>query len=235
MITIVRGHNIVALRETLAVGLSPNPCNKFGESLLHMVCRRGDMALLEVMIEAGTSLQIADDYGRTPLHDAFWAANPAYDVVETILKRDAGLFFMKDKRGALPLSYAHKDHWVDWMKWFDGNIDRFFSEQNAKFYQPVDLVLMKPNSFSLPEPKTDMGLELIQMVACGDMSPQEARIMADAARDGDESTISGTEEDLSSYYDGCDDSDYDSEDEDDDLDMVEADLVEMLQLARGSY
>ena len=241
MVRIVREGNAVALRETLAIGLSPNPCNQFGESLLHMVCRRGDLTLLKVMIEAGSSLQVSDDYGRTPLHDAFWAANPAYGVVETILKRDAGLFFMKDKRGALPLSYVTKPHWQDWMKWFDENIDRFFGEENAKFYHPVDLVLMKPNSFSLPEPKTDLSLELIKMVACGDLSPHEARVMSDGARDGDETTACGTlddEDDLTSVYDDDeDDSDYDSEydsDYDDDLSggMEGEDLVEMLQMAR---
>lgn len=213
MIEIVKGNHAAALRETISVGLSPNPCNRFGESLLHMVCRRGDMELLDVMIEAGTSLQISDDYGRTPLHDAFWAASPAYDVVETILKRDAGLFFMKDRRGALPLSYVHKDHWAGWMRWLDENIDRFFSEQNAKFYKPVDLVLMKPNSFLLPEPKTDIGLELIQMVACGDMSPQEARVLSDTG-DGDDATVLDSDDDYSSSEEDYDDTDYDSEDED---------------------
>ncbi|KAL7580370.1 hypothetical protein ACA910_004397 [Epithemia clementina (nom. ined.)] len=253
MVRIVREANVHALRETLAVGLSPNPCNQFGESLLHMVCRRGDLPLLNVMIEAGSSLQVSDDYGRTPLHDAFWAANPACGVVETILRRDPGLFFMKDKRGALPLSYVTKSHWSDWMKWFDENIDRFFSEDEAKFYHPAELVLMKPNSFSLPEPKTDLSLELIKMVAYGDLSPQEARIMSEAARDGDDATAADTleDEDLTSLYDEDDDDsdldsdEYDSEDDDDDEDeygsdnndeldvgMEGEDLVEMLQMAR---
>lgn len=243
MVRIIKESNVNALRETLAVGLSPNPCNQFGESLLHMVCRRGDLGLLKVMIEAGSSLQVADDYGRTPLHDGFWAADPAYGVVETILKRDAGLFFMKDKRGALPLSYAHKSHWHDWMTWFDENIDRFFSEEDAKFYQPTDLVLMRPNSFSLPEPKTDLSLELIKMVACGDLSPQEARVMSEAARDDDSTAADTVDDDITSLYDDdeeddsdCDSDEYDSDgdgdDDDESVGMEGDDLIEMLQMAR---
>ena len=52
------------LRRMMDAGLSPNPCNNYGESLVHMVCRRGDHKLLRVLLEAGCSLQVTDDYGR---------------------------------------------------------------------------------------------------------------------------------------------------------------------------
>ena len=62
----VRGSDSTTLRRLLDCGLSPNPCNNFGESLIHMVCRRGDSKILRILLEAGCSLQVTDDYGRTP-------------------------------------------------------------------------------------------------------------------------------------------------------------------------
>ena len=61
-----------ALHQMMSVGLSPNPCNSYGESLLHMVCRYNKVAHLQVLLEhCGTDLQVCDDFGRLPLHDAW--------------------------------------------------------------------------------------------------------------------------------------------------------------------
>jgi hypothetical protein len=38
---IIRDKDENALREMLSCGLSPNACNKYGESLLHKVCKNG--------------------------------------------------------------------------------------------------------------------------------------------------------------------------------------------------
>ncbi len=65
----VRKSDKEMIRSLLRLGLSPNPCNKFGESIIHMVCRCGNLGLLEVFMEYGCSLQVCDDFGRTPLHD----------------------------------------------------------------------------------------------------------------------------------------------------------------------
>lgn len=70
LVKLVRAHDLNKLRAVLSSGISTNPCNSFGESLVHMVSRRGDHRLLKMMLEVGTSIQVSDDYGRTPLHDA---------------------------------------------------------------------------------------------------------------------------------------------------------------------
>mmetsp|Transcript_29979 Transcript_29979/g.69914 ORF Transcript_29979/g.69914 Transcript_29979/m.69914 type:complete len:427 (-) Transcript_29979:28-1308(-) len=248
MVQIVRSNDDRALRDTLGVGLSPNPCNQFGESLLHMICRRGDTTLLTIMMEAGTSLQVCDDFGRTPLHDGLWSANPAFDVVSIILKQDAGMFFMKDRRGALPLSYVHKDHWPAWFEWFDKNLDQFFPKEAASTFRPSELVSMEAGSIPVPDAKTELSLELIRMVANGEMNPEEARVMAEMNPNDDDSTVLSSVMDdstiVSSVMDeleeddvfddsdfDSDDSDYYSDDDDSDLDMDDDEMMELMQMA----
>ena len=59
------------LKDMINAGLSPNPSNNFGESLLHMICRRGWAEVLTFLVhELHVDVQIADDHGRTPMHDA---------------------------------------------------------------------------------------------------------------------------------------------------------------------
>ena len=70
LVKLVRANHVEKLRSVMQTGISPNPCNAYGESLVHMVCRRGDHELLSALLECGTSIQVSDDYGRTPLHDA---------------------------------------------------------------------------------------------------------------------------------------------------------------------
>ena len=108
-------NQVEELKEVLACGLSPNPCNSFGESLIHTVSRCGKHQVLQVFIDNGCSLQVSDDYGRTPLHDACWAAEPAFETVELIMKADRRLFFMIDARSHLPLAYVRREHWDAWI------------------------------------------------------------------------------------------------------------------------
>ena len=232
MVQIIKAADSLALKETLQyAGLSPNPCNTFGESLLHMACRRGDEQLLQVFLDAGAVLQVCDDYGRTVLHDACWAATPCFDVVTRILKLDAFLFFLRDKRGSLPLSYVPKADWALWKEWLDAHVDEFYPESHAEIFAPTDLCAMPPNSFPIADGKKDcegLTLELIQMVANGDMSPREARVAAETAvRGDDEATVAmsimtrstAASEADSTFYDGSkysDDDDSSSWDSDDD-------------------
>ena len=243
MVQIVKAADYQALEETLSAGLSPNPCNQFGESLLHMACRRGDLKLLEVFIDAGAILQVTDDYGRTILHDACWAAHPCFDVITKILKHDNFLFFMKDKRGALPLSYVHKSDWGQWRDWFDANIDKFYPASHAEIFCPSELAVLPPNSFPVPDGRSDLPLDLVRMIASGDMSPREALIMAEAKASGDDdATVAMTtvasssrgslgedESEFESDYDSDFDSDYDSDDSE--FDMEDEAMFEMLHMA----
>lgn len=226
MIQIVRTGDVPALRETMAVGLSSNPSNQFGESLLHMVCRHGDLELMDVLIDAGASLQVSDDYGRTPLNDALWAPTPAYGVVKRILDQDSGLLFLKDRRGSLPLEYVVKSDRLLWRDWLDQHVDVYFPEAKANCFGSPELANMEPNSVALPEHKTTgLPLDLIKMVASGSMTPEEARTIAQTFSNDDETEIS--DDDYDSEYD----SDFDSDDESLYGDLEQTQMLEILQFA----
>lgn len=131
MLSAIRTCNDGLLRKLLACGLSPNSCNKFGESVLHMVCRRKDYKLLRTLVENGCYLRICDDFGRTPLHDAFWTVDPCFQCVELILEIDASLLFVTDCRGFTPLQYIRREHWEEWISFFKRNAGKIWPRSLA--------------------------------------------------------------------------------------------------------
>jgi len=111
----VHDKDINALRKMLKEGKTLQCCNRFGESLIHMVCRRGFTEIAEFLIrEAGVSVRVRDDCGRTPLHDACWAKTPAYELVELLIAEDPDLLLLSDKRGHAPFEYARQEHYPYW-------------------------------------------------------------------------------------------------------------------------
>ena len=113
----VHNEDVVALRNMHLNGKNLQCCNRFGESLLHMVCRRGFVTIAAFLIhEAGISLRVRDDCGRTPLHDACWATVPAYELVELLIAEEPDLLLISDKRGHTPFQYARREHWHYWRK-----------------------------------------------------------------------------------------------------------------------
>jgi ankyrin repeat protein len=154
-IEVVRTSNQSLLKKLLDAGLSPNPCNSFGESILHMLCRRGDHKLLQIFLDYGCSVQICDDFGRTPLHDACWTTTPCYKCVELLLNKDRWLLQIVDCRGATPLSYVRKEHWNDWKEFLDRQKDVWWpqidlSRKDANSLP--ELVRLPPHSVPLPDP-----------------------------------------------------------------------------------
>lgn len=116
----IRTNNVEQLRTFHKEGKSLNACNRFGESLLHMCCRRGDIELVKFLVdEIGVRVNIKDDYGRTPLHDACWTAMPQFEIMEVILKATGNsMLLAADVRGHTPFDYARREHWGAWIKFF---------------------------------------------------------------------------------------------------------------------
>lgn len=111
----IRNRNIEKLREIHKSGKSLQGCNKFGESLVHMACRRGFTDVVRYLInEAGVKVNIRDDFGRTPLHDACWTSQPNYDLVDILIREEPRLIQISDKRGFTPFQYTRKEHWDRW-------------------------------------------------------------------------------------------------------------------------
>jgi hypothetical protein len=161
------------LHDVLSCGISPDACNKYGESLVHRVCKAGNKKLLQVFVDHGASVQFANDYGRTPLHEACSATKPCFIIFEQVLKRDPHLIFLTDVRGATPFSYIRKEHYDPWIRRLEAILDvywprRCISKQGRQ--GPPPLSLEKPRSIPLPDPVNALPLKLAGLVASGKLS-----------------------------------------------------------------
>ena len=64
-----------------------------------MTCRHGLADVVKFLIdEVGSTLRVRDDYGVTPLYDAFWRG-------ELLLKKEPDVLLMSNNRGHCPLEY----------------------------------------------------------------------------------------------------------------------------------
>jgi len=118
----VRSGNVAALREMHAQGRPMQCCNRFGESILHMACRKGLLDVVIFLLEEGdVSMRVRDDFGRTPLHDACWTRNPEFELVRLLAEREPTMLLMKDKRGSTPMGYVRRDHWDQWCQFLEEN------------------------------------------------------------------------------------------------------------------
>jgi Ankyrin repeats (3 copies) len=100
--------------------------NKFGESIIHIVCRRSRDDILEFLVsEVGVSLRLMDDLGRTPLHDAAWTDKPNFKLAAQLLSKEPDLIYTLDKRGNLPLAYVPQQNWGLWNAFLEQNKGMF--------------------------------------------------------------------------------------------------------------
>lgn len=117
----IRTKNLERLRELYKEGKSMNACNQFGESLLHMACRRGEFDIVNFMIrEAKVRVDIRDDFGRNPFHDACWTSKPNFEVMDILIDAaDPVMMLTEDVRGSAPFHYARRDHYGQWLKYLN--------------------------------------------------------------------------------------------------------------------
>jgi len=234
LLELVRQGQVEAVRDLIEAGVSPNACNAHGESLLHMVCRRGNAPLLRLLLDLGGSLHISDDYGRTPLHDACWTARPNFEIVKALLQVDRHLLHLMDCRGAVPLSYVRKEHWAAWLEFFASHKDVFWPKrdlarrscstrtsvvQAEKDEDPPELTRLPPNSRPLKEPKSSLTPDLAALVAQGRITPLEAKFLFFDQSESGEGVL------LEDDDDDEDETEDDDDDDDDDLDQSLSDLL----------
>lgn len=133
IVSAVRKRDINALQKMLDEGRSLQCCNRFGESLFHMACRRSYDDVVQFLIDHGISPKIKDDMGRTPMHDAFWTAKPNFALVKILLSTEPSLLFLSDKRGHTPLDYARRNDWFRWNIFLSENVEflaKLYSSSN---------------------------------------------------------------------------------------------------------
>lgn len=128
----VRTGDIELLRQINSAGRPLKCSNRFGESLLHLACRRQLVAVVDFLInEAEVDPKVRDDYGRTPLHDACWTSSPNFKLVDMIVSRCPDLLYIKDKRGHTPLFYARQSHWESWIQHLETRLDTLAPQNSA--------------------------------------------------------------------------------------------------------
>lgn len=117
VVTAVRDEDLDTLRNVHGSGRTLQCCNRFGESLTHMACRRGFVDVAKFLLEeVNVSTRVKDDYGRTVLHDACWSSQPRFELVELLIKRDPDLLLISDARGFVPFKYVRREHWGQWIE-----------------------------------------------------------------------------------------------------------------------
>jgi hypothetical protein len=204
-----------ALVDVLTCGISPNACDKFGESLLHRVCKSGKEKLLQVLLECGADIQVSDCAGRTPMHEVCRRSRPSFKTFELLLQQDARLIHMQDAAGAAPLSFVRADQYGAWNTFLESILDTYWKprDNSASAQGPPPLALEKSNSRPVPDSLNALSLELAALVASGRMEPDEAIAAHNPVEDDDEDTT-------------WDEDDDDSSDSDDDIDFEETEFDE---------
>jgi len=136
VVAATRDNNLDLLQELYAQGRSLSCCNRYGESLLHMACRRGFEDIVTFLThDAGVSIRITDDCGRTPLHDALWNRDCQYGIVDGLVRKDPSLLLLCDKRGHTPFEYARREHWEVWKQ--------FLWDRRVHMMQALDTDVME--------------------------------------------------------------------------------------------
>lgn len=138
IVSACRNNEVETLKSLWKEGHSLECCNRFGESLLHMACRRGFVEVVQFLLEeVGLAVRIRDDCGRTPFHDACWHAQPQQRICEMLLERDPELLLIADKRGHTPFQYAREHDWQLWRQMlFDhrNQLHGLASEDTLKYF-----------------------------------------------------------------------------------------------------
>jgi Ankyrin repeats (3 copies) len=111
----VRTQDIPALQLLAAQGRPMKCSNRFGESILHLACRKGLVQVAAYLLQqAQIPLEVCDDYGRSPLHDACWSHKPNFELIDLLLSQCPDLLYIKDKRGFTPLKHVRRELWGQW-------------------------------------------------------------------------------------------------------------------------
>lgn len=224
LVEMVGRRNIPKLHTVLTCGISPNPCSAQGESLMHMVCRRGDKDLLqhcflEVFIshvddedsveeeeiqhlEPAELVHCVDNNGRTVLHDACWAVKP-FEVVKLLADIDVNLFMTVDNDGFTPLSYVRRDHWDEWFEFLEAVKDKYWPDKQLgdEAYESLT-ECESESSFHgdlgnekavLRDPPHALPTTVAKLVAKGDLSPNDARMLR-KSKEGDNESDSDSDD-----------------------------------------
>lgn len=133
LVAACRENDVDTVKSLVAEGHSAECCNRFGESLLHMACRRGFKDMVDYFLtEPKLSVRIRDDCGRNPCHDACWNPSPQLEILQWLIEKDPSLLLITDKRGSTPFAYARPQDWPVWRQFLLDNRSCFDALKDCK-------------------------------------------------------------------------------------------------------
>lgn len=129
-------------------------------------------------MDRGCSVQICDDFGRTPLHDACWTSEPNFKIVELLLDTDVRLLHVVDCRGATPLAYIKRENWHKWKEFFHSKLEIYWFTRDSESLgeePPPALSLEAPCSRVLVDHDSPLSVVKAAELASGKISPHELK------------------------------------------------------------
>lgn len=170
------------LGRLLSAGLSANPCNQFRDSIVDLVCKRGNATIFQTLVEHGCDLQVCDGFGRTPLHHACWASDFCKPIAELILERDWLQLLIEDKRGQTPLEYVRADQADDWVEFLEQEAHKYLpSQPDSGEIPPPNLKQVRGDGY-LPDPADALPVQLAAAVSSGQMTVEEVQDLSPEVR-----------------------------------------------------
>jgi Ankyrin repeats (3 copies) len=204
LVRLVQQNRQTEIRQIFECGISPNPCNNSGESLLHTICHSGNASILQVMLDAQSDPTVVDEYGRTPLHHACQSTKKnIFPVIELLLRSGGGyqqrmddsscmnrmmvpdptLFYLTDCRGSLPLQYVARNQWGIWIQWLEAHKDIYWPRQTRRKVDDEFIALsnpilrLPPQSRTAPVPTDPLPPALTKLLVSGRITPLEVKIL----------------------------------------------------------
>jgi Ankyrin repeat len=143
-VTAVRTNDIERLRSILSQNQQPRrnvlsrACNRNGESLLHLACRRSSLETIAFLVqEAQVDVTMVDDLGRTCLHDVCWRPNveealeiASFLVQEVPPQLTTRILHRTDLRGHACWDYVRREHWTVWHAFMHQHSALFFNHKD---------------------------------------------------------------------------------------------------------
>lgn len=160
-----------SLSKLIGCGLSPNPCNQFGDSILSLICKRADYSVFSVLVDQGCDLQICDSFGRTALHNLAWASRFSGPMAKVILDYDLHQVLLEDKRGQCPLEYVRQDKWGEWISFLRANMDVYWP---VSYDRPIKPLPRDFRNGSVADPMPALSTDLAVKISSGEVSPEDA-------------------------------------------------------------
>lgn len=171
LVKAVHQSDVEKLAKLLGCGLSANPCNKFGDSLLDLVCKRANYSILDCLVKHGCDLKVCDSFGRTPLHHAAWSGQFNSKLIHLILQQDPFQLLLEDKLGKKPLQYVRSEEWSKWKEFLMGAKDSLWPTSGDR---PTETSTTRT---ALCDPENAVSEDLAKMIASGTTSPEKVAEM----------------------------------------------------------